>query len=53
MGDHLNEWLLDYPQHLKDPVIKLDFRRKRGSGSKPNIPGVSKGRYSPKHPRGK
>ena len=30
MGDHLNEWLLDYPQHLKDQVIKLNFAANMG-----------------------
>ena len=67
MGDHLNEReivphvescrvlnkrLLDYPQQRKDKETKLDFRRKFGSATHPNIPGVSEGRYSPKYPRG-
>ena len=58
MGDHLNEreivphvescrelnkWLLDYPQQRKDKETKLDFRRKLGSATHPNIPGVSEG----------
>ena len=68
MGDHLigreivphvescrelNKRLLDYPQQQKDKEVKLDSRRKRGPATNPNIPAVSEGRYSPKHPRGK
>ena len=58
MGDHLigqeivphvascrglNKRLLDYPQQRKDKETKLDFRRKFGSATHPNIPGVSEG----------
>ena len=58
MGDHLigqeivphvascrglNKRLLDYPQQRKDKETKLDFRRKLGSGTHPNIPGVTEG----------
>ena len=62
MGDHLNEreivpnvescgelnkWLLDYPRQRKDKETKLDFRRKLGSATHPNIPGVSEGTLPP------
>ena len=58
MGDHLNEReivphvescrelnkrLLDYPRQRKDKETKLDFRRKFGSATHPNIPGVREG----------
>ena len=62
MGDHLNEreivpnvescrelnkWPLDYPRQRKDKETKLDFRRKLGSATHPNIPGVSEGTLPP------